>query len=171
MPSRCPCSRLPVFLSALAPKGGSKQQSPKTPPPSLSAKFCQGCSSGPRPSCLPPPVWLNWSLWHMDLPQAALLCSVMASVSTDLVAFASENVQVVLKHKVAQKREAAVSEESARKLSEADDRKLRESWAEAADHGATAFSIFYTVCPWLWPLLLPSSHRRASAPQRAAFCR
>ncbi|KAB0405889.1 hypothetical protein E2I00_010038 [Balaenoptera physalus] len=73
-------------------------------------------------------------------------------VSTSLVAFAYKNVKFVLKHKVAQKRRDAVSEEVTRKLSEAGDRKMsrkekdeRILWKknEVADYEATTFSIFY----------------------------
>ncbi|KAJ8787157.1 hypothetical protein J1605_000500 [Eschrichtius robustus] len=95
---------------------------------------------------------LYWRIWHMDLIQSAVLYSVMTLVSTYLVAFAYKNVKFVLKHKVAQKREDAVSKEVTRKLSEADNRKMsrkekdeRILWKknEVADYEATTFSIFY----------------------------
>uniref|UniRef100_A0ACB8FAJ8 SWI/SNF and RSC complex subunit Ssr3 n=1 Tax=Sphaerodactylus townsendi TaxID=933632 RepID=A0ACB8FAJ8_9SAUR len=95
---------------------------------------------------------LYWRIWHMDLVQSAVLYSVMTLVSTYLVAFAYKNVKFVLKHKVAQKREDAVSKEVTRKLSEADNRKMsrkekdeRILWKknEVADYEATTFSIFY----------------------------
>ncbi|KAI1236046.1 hypothetical protein IHE44_0002141 [Lamprotornis superbus] len=70
------------------------------------------------------PIWLYWRIWHMDLVQSAVLYSVMTLISTYLVAFAYKNVKFVLKHKVAQKREDAVSKEVTRKLSEADNRKM-----------------------------------------------
>ena len=98
------------------------------------------------------PIWLYWQIWHMDLIQSAMLYSVMTLVSTYLVAFAYKNVKFVLKHKVAQKREDAVSKEVTRKLSEADNRKMsrkekdeRILWKknEVADYEATTFSIFY----------------------------
>ncbi|XP_015281031.1 PREDICTED: translocon-associated protein subunit gamma [Gekko japonicus] len=98
------------------------------------------------------PIWLYWRIWHMDLVQSAVLYSVMTLVSTYLVAFAYKNVKFVLKHKVAQKREDAVSKEVTRKLSEADNRKMsrkekdeRILWKknEVADYEATTFSIFY----------------------------
>uniref|UniRef100_K7FCK1 Translocon-associated protein subunit gamma n=1 Tax=Pelodiscus sinensis TaxID=13735 RepID=K7FCK1_PELSI len=107
---------------------------------------------------------LYWRIWHMDLVQSAVLYSVMTLVSTYLVAFAYKNVKFVLKHKVAQKREDAVSKEVTRKLSEADNRKMsrkekdesmymciqyilvihRILWKknEVADYEATTFSIF-----------------------------
>uniref|UniRef100_A0A8C0SR23 Translocon-associated protein subunit gamma n=1 Tax=Canis lupus familiaris TaxID=9615 RepID=A0A8C0SR23_CANLF len=92
----------------------------------------------------------------MDLIQSAMLYSVMTLVSTYLVAFAYKNVKFVLKHKVAQKREDAVSKEVTRKLSEADNRKMsrkekdeRILWKknEVADYEATTFSIFYSWSP------------------------
>uniref|UniRef100_A0A8D3DWD8 Translocon-associated protein subunit gamma n=1 Tax=Scophthalmus maximus TaxID=52904 RepID=A0A8D3DWD8_SCOMX len=95
---------------------------------------------------------LFWRIWHMDLVQSAVLYGVMTLVSTYLVAFAYKNVKFVLKHKVAQKREDAVSKEVTRKLSEADNRKMsrkekdeRILWKknEVADYEATTFSIFY----------------------------
>ncbi|MEQ2258644.1 SWI/SNF and RSC complex subunit Ssr3 [Xenotaenia resolanae] len=98
------------------------------------------------------PIWLFWRIWHMDLVQSAVLYAVMTLVSTYLVAFAYKNVKFVLKHKVAQKREDAVSKEVTRKLSEADNRKMsrkekdeRILWKknEVADYEATTFSIFY----------------------------
>uniref|UniRef100_A0A8I3WCF9 Translocon-associated protein subunit gamma n=1 Tax=Callithrix jacchus TaxID=9483 RepID=A0A8I3WCF9_CALJA len=98
------------------------------------------------------PIWLYWRIPHMDLTQSAVLYSVMTLVSTYLVAFAYGNVKFVLKPKVAQKREDAVSKEMTRKLSEADNRKMsrkekdeRILWKknEVADYEATTFSIFY----------------------------
>lgn len=76
----------------------------------------------------PPHLYLHsglyWRIWHMDLIQSAVLYSVMTLVSTYLVALAYKNVKFVLKHKVAQKREDAVSKEVTRKLSEADNRRM-----------------------------------------------
>uniref|UniRef100_A0A8C0TI62 Translocon-associated protein subunit gamma n=1 Tax=Canis lupus familiaris TaxID=9615 RepID=A0A8C0TI62_CANLF len=74
------------------------------------------------------------------------------SVGRALVTFAYKNVKFILKHKVAQKREDAISKEVTRKLSEADNRKMslkekdeRILWKknEVADYEATTFSIFY----------------------------
>merc|ERR1739838_545679 len=95
----------------------------------------------------------NFSIFYNNtLVQSAVLYAVMTLVSTYLVAFAYKNVKFVLKHKVAQKREDAVSKEVTRKLSEADNRKMsrkekdeRILWKknEVADYEATTFSIFY----------------------------
>uniref|UniRef100_A0A9L0JVW6 Translocon-associated protein subunit gamma n=2 Tax=Laurasiatheria TaxID=314145 RepID=A0A9L0JVW6_EQUAS len=140
----------------MAPKGGSKQQSEED---LLLQDFSRNLSA--KSSALffgnafivsAIPIWLYWRIWHMDLVQSAVLYSVMTLVSTYLVAFAYKNVKFVLKHKVAQKREDAVSKEVTRKLSEADNRKMsrkekdeRILWKknEVADYEATTFSIFY----------------------------
>ncbi|XP_044523632.1 translocon-associated protein subunit gamma isoform X1 [Gracilinanus agilis] len=150
----------------MAPKGGLKQQSEED---LLLQDFSRNLSA--KSSALffgnafivsAIPIWLYWRIWHMDLVQSAVLYSVMTLVSTYLVAFAYKNVKFVLKHKVAQKREDAVSKEVTRKLSEADNRKMsrkekderphhccllgcRILWKknEVADYEATTFSIFY----------------------------
>uniref|UniRef100_A0A8C2NC47 Translocon-associated protein subunit gamma n=1 Tax=Capra hircus TaxID=9925 RepID=A0A8C2NC47_CAPHI len=112
----------------MAPKGGPKQQSEED---LLLQDFSRNLSA--KSSALffgnafivsAIPIWLYWRIWHMDLIQSAVLYSVMTLVSTYLVAFAYKNVKFVLKHKVAQKREDAVSKEVTRKLSEADNRKM-----------------------------------------------
>lgn len=111
------------------------------------------------------PIWLYWRIWHMDLVQSAVLYSVMTLISTYLVAFAYKNVKFVLKHKVAQKREDAVSKEVTRKLSEADNRKMsrkekdeRILWKknEVADYEATTFSIFYNNTLFLVLVIIAS---------------
>ncbi|KAF6121936.1 signal sequence receptor subunit 3 [Phyllostomus discolor] len=147
----------------MAPKGASKQQSEED---LLLQDFSRNLSA--KSSALffgnafivsAIPIWLYWRIWHMDLIQSAVLYSVMTLVSTYLVAFAYKNVKFVLKHKVAQKREDAVSKEVTRKLSEADNRKMSRKekderfdsllevilWKknEVADYEATTFSIFY----------------------------
>ncbi|XP_077397431.1 translocon-associated protein subunit gamma [Festucalex cinctus] len=111
------------------------------------------------------PIWLFWRIWHMDLVQSAFLYTVMTLASTYLVAFAYKNVKFVLKHKVAQKREDAVSKEVTRKLSEADNRKMsrkekdeRILWKknEVADYEATTFSIFYNNTLFLVLVIIAS---------------
>merc|ERR1712170_18463 len=57
------------------------------------------------------PIWLFWRIHQMDPYQSAVLFLVGTLVSTYLVAFAYKNVKFLLKHKVAQKREEAVSRE------------------------------------------------------------
>ncbi|CAG6005561.1 unnamed protein product [Menidia menidia] len=140
----------------MAPKGSNKQQSEED---LLLQDFSRNLSAkstalfyGNALIVSAIPIWLFWRIWHMDLVQSAVLYAVMTLVSTYLVAFAYKNVKFVLKHKVAQKREDAVSKEVTRKLSEADNRKMsrkekdeRILWKknEVADYEATTFSIFY----------------------------
>ncbi|KAJ4935554.1 hypothetical protein JOQ06_017086 [Pogonophryne albipinna] len=129
----------------MAPKGSSKQQSEED---LLLQDFSRNLSAkstalfyGNALIVSAIPIWLFWRIWHMDLVQSAVLYAVMTL-----------NVKFVLKHKVAQKREDAVSKEVTRKLSEADNRKMsrkekdeRILWKknEVADYEATTFSIFY----------------------------
>uniref|UniRef100_A0A8C4N3L7 Translocon-associated protein subunit gamma n=1 Tax=Eptatretus burgeri TaxID=7764 RepID=A0A8C4N3L7_EPTBU len=98
------------------------------------------------------PIWLYWRIWQMDLIQSALVFSLVTVLSTWLVATAYKNLKFILKHKVAQKREDAISKEVLRKLSEMDNKKMSKKekderilWKknEVADFEATAFSIFY----------------------------
>ncbi|XP_007464861.1 PREDICTED: translocon-associated protein subunit gamma-like [Lipotes vexillifer] len=142
--------------STTAPKGGSKQQSEED---LLLQDFSHNLLAkslvhffGNAFIVSAIPIWLYWRIWHMDLIQSAVLYSVMTLVSTYLVAFVYKNVKFVLKHKVAQKREDAVSKEVARKLSEAGNRKMsreekdeRILWKknEVADYEAVTFSILY----------------------------
>ncbi|KAL4823980.1 hypothetical protein H8958_012051 [Nasalis larvatus] len=166
----------------MAPKGSSKQQSEED---LLLQDFSRNLSA--KSSALffgnafivsAIPIWLYWRIWHMDLIQSAVLYSVMTLVSTYLVAFAYKNVKFVLKHKVAQKREDAVSKEVTRKLSEADNRKMSRKekderfdsylkyghhkreilWKknEVADYEATTFSIFYNNTLFLVVVIVAS---------------
>uniref|UniRef100_A0A2K5D044 Translocon-associated protein subunit gamma n=1 Tax=Aotus nancymaae TaxID=37293 RepID=A0A2K5D044_AOTNA len=123
----------------MAPKGGSKQQSEED---LLLQDFSRNVSAkssalffGNAFTVSAIPIWLYGRIRHMDLTQSAVLYSVMT-----LVTFAYRNVKFVLKCKVAQKREDAVSKEMSRK--EKDERIL---WKknEVADYEATTFSIFY----------------------------
>ncbi|KAK2847742.1 hypothetical protein Q7C36_009424 [Tachysurus vachellii] len=97
----------------------------------------------------------------------AVCCSVRRHDASQHVpvAFAYKNVKFVLKHKVAQKREDAVSKEVTRKLSEADNRKMsrkekdeRILWKknEVADYEATTFSIFYNNTLFLVLVIIAS---------------
>ncbi|XP_018412537.1 PREDICTED: translocon-associated protein subunit gamma isoform X2 [Nanorana parkeri] len=165
----------------MAPKGSNKQQSEED---LLLQDFSRNLSA--KSSALfygnafivsAIPIWLYWRIWHMDLVQSAVLYSVMTLVSTYLVAFAYKNVKFVLKHKVAQKREDAVSREVTRKLSEADNRKMSRKekderfdickqgtcqkgilWKknEVADYEATTFSIFYNNTLFLVVIIVAS---------------
>ncbi|KAG7276897.1 hypothetical protein CRUP_034773 [Coryphaenoides rupestris] len=174
-PSRTPAQETPPAgpshpkRTPMAPKGGSKQQSEED---LLLQDFSRNLSAkstalfyGNALIVSAIPIWLFWRIWHMDLVQSAVLYAVMTLVSTYLVAFAYKNVKFVLKHKVAQKREDAVSKEVTRKLSEADNRKMsrkekdeRILWKknEVADYEATTFSIFYNNTLFLVLVIIAS---------------
>ncbi|XP_067564612.1 translocon-associated protein subunit gamma-like [Pseudorca crassidens] len=158
LPGSAPDSALPSrgCGSTVAPKGGSKQQSEEDlllqdfSHDLLAKSLVHFFGSAFIVSAIP--VWLHWRIWHVDLTQSAVLYSVVTLGSTYLVAFVSKTVKFVLKHKVAQKREDAVSKEVTRKLSEAGNGKMsrkekdeRVLWKknEAAVYEATTFSIFY----------------------------
>jgi len=109
------------------------------------------------------PTWLFWRIHQMDLYHAAVLLVVMTLLNTWLISFAYKNVKFVLKHKVALKREEAVSREVLKKL--ADDKKMskkekdeRVLWKknEVADYEATTFSIFYNNALFLMLVILAS---------------
>lgn len=109
------------------------------------------------------PIWLFWRIHQMDIVQSAVLFAVVTFVSTWLVAFAYKNVKFVLKHKVAVKREEAVTREIMKKL--ADDKKMSKKekderilWKknEVADYEATTFSIFYNNALYLMLITVAS---------------
>ena len=64
------------------------------------------------------PVWLFWRIHAMDITASAILFGVLTLASTWLVAFAYRNTKHLLKHRVAVKREGAVTKVS--RLSRAD---------------------------------------------------
>jgi translocon-associated protein subunit gamma len=68
------------------------------------------------------PVWLYWRVHSIDVTAYAILFAIGTLVSTWLLAFAYKNTKHVLKHKVAVKREGAVTKEIMKKL--ADDKKI-----------------------------------------------
>jgi len=96
------------------------------------------------------PIWLFWRIHVMDLWTSSPFFVVITLLSTYLVAFAYKNTKFVLKHKVAVKREEAISREISKKMAE--DKKMNKKekderilWKknEVADYEATTFSIFY----------------------------
>uniref|UniRef100_A0A1B6EM72 Translocon-associated protein subunit gamma n=1 Tax=Cuerna arida TaxID=1464854 RepID=A0A1B6EM72_9HEMI len=96
------------------------------------------------------PIWLFWRIHMIDLFTSLLPFIVVTFGSTYLVALAYKNTKFVLKHKVAVKREEAVTREVSKKLAE--DKKMSKKekderilWKknEVADYEATTFSIFY----------------------------
>merc|ERR1712018_22982 len=78
---------------------------------------------------------------------------VLTLASTYLISLAYKNVKFLLKHKIAQKREEAVTREVRKK--EKDERVL---WKknEVADYEATTFSIFYNNAVFLAVVILCS---------------
>ena len=68
------------------------------------------------------PVWLYWRVHSIDITSYAVIFAIGTLVSTWLLAFAYKNTKHMLKHKVALKREAAVTKEMTNKL--ADDKKI-----------------------------------------------
>ncbi|XP_059478202.1 translocon-associated protein subunit gamma [Neocloeon triangulifer] len=96
------------------------------------------------------PIWLFWRIHMMDLYSTFVLFIIITCASTYLVAFAYKNTKFVLKHKIAVKREEAVTREMTMKLAE--DKKMSKKekderilWKknEVADYEATTFAIFY----------------------------
>lgn len=86
----------------------------------------------------------------LALLPAAILFVLITSLSTYLMAMAYRNTKFQIKHKVAVKREDAVTREMAKQLN--DDKKMsrkekdeRTLWKknEVADYEATTFAIFY----------------------------
>ncbi|XP_034948897.1 translocon-associated protein subunit gamma [Chelonus insularis] len=96
------------------------------------------------------PIWLFWRIHLIDLYSNIFSFVFITIFSTYGLALAYKNTKFVLKHKIAVKREDAVTQEMNRKLSE--DKKMSKKekderilWKknEVADYEATTFSIFY----------------------------
>merc|ERR1711973_63944 len=109
------------------------------------------------------PVWLYWRVHNLDPASSALILAIAIIVSTWLLAYAYKNTKYLLKHKVAVKREAAVTKEMNAKLSE--DKKIsrkekdeRILWKknEVAEYESTTFSIFYNNVLFLAVLIVCS---------------
>merc|ERR1711963_1232016 len=109
------------------------------------------------------PVWLYWRVHNLDPASSAHLLAIAIIVSTYLLAFAYKNTKYLLKHKIAVKREAAVTKEMNAKLN--DDKKIsrkekdeRILWKrnEVAEYESTTFSIFYNNVLFLACLIVCS---------------
>lgn len=96
------------------------------------------------------PIWLFWRIHMIDVFASMVLFLVVTAASTYLLAMAYRNTKFTLKHKIAVKREDAVTRDLSKKL--ADDKKMSKKekderilWKknEVADFEATTFSIFY----------------------------
>jgi len=109
------------------------------------------------------PIWLYWRIHMMDPVASAAPFAIVTLVATYLVAFAYKNTKFVLKHKVAQKVEEAVTREVMKQLAE--DKKMskkekdeRVLWKknEVADSEATTFSLFYNNALFLMMVVVGS---------------
>merc|ERR1711994_1118143 len=98
------------------------------------------------------PVWLYWRVHSIDIASYAVI-----------LAFAYKNTKHLLKHKVAVKRESAVTKEMNKKL--ADDKKISKKekderilWKknEVAEYESTTFSIFYNNALFLALVIIAS---------------
>merc|ERR1712168_669590 len=112
------------------------------------------------------PLWLFWKVHLMDPMSYAALFTGGTLVSAYLVAYAYKNTKFTLKHKIAQKREAAISREVNLELdSKAETKKLtrkekddRILWKKnnVADTEATTFAIFYSNALYLFIIIMSS---------------
>lgn len=109
------------------------------------------------------PIWLFWRIHMIDIYSSLILFGVVTAVSTYMLAMAYRNTKFTLKHKIAVKREEAVTRDLTKKL--ADDKKMSKKekderilWKknEVADFEATTFSIFYNNSLFLAIVILAS---------------
>merc|ERR1711982_266408 len=116
------------------------------------------------------PVWLYWRVHSIDIASYAVIFAIGTLVSTWLLAFAYKNTKHILKHKVALKREAAVTKEMMIKMG--DDKKISKKekderilWKknEVAEYEATTFSIFYNNSLFLAIVIFASFYILSSA--------
>merc|ERR1739836_260759 len=66
------------------------------------------------------PIWLYWRIHAVDPASTAIILALVTIASTWLVSFAYRNTKHVLKHKVAVKREAAVTKDMNKELDSGD---------------------------------------------------
>merc|ERR1711881_97169 len=110
------------------------------------------------------PIWLYWRIHAVDPTATAIVLALVTIASTWLVAFAYRNTKHVLKHKVAVKREGAVTKDMNRELDSGDKKISRKEkderilWKknEVAEYEATTFSIFYNNALFLAILIVCS---------------
>lgn len=109
------------------------------------------------------PIWLFWRIHMIDVYSSLILFAIVTAISTYLLAMAYKNTKFTLKHKIAVKREEAVTRDLTKKL--ADDKKMSKKekderilWKnnEVADFEATTFSIFYNNALFLAIVILSS---------------
>ncbi|KAK7080078.1 SWI/SNF and RSC complex subunit Ssr3 [Halocaridina rubra] len=109
------------------------------------------------------PIWLYWRIHMMEPLSSAVIFIVVTAVATYLVAMAYMNTKFVLKHKVAQKVEEAVSREVMKKLKDDKNMSKKEKderilWKknEVAESEATTFSLFYNNALFLMLVVVGS---------------
>ncbi|XP_060536858.1 translocon-associated protein subunit gamma [Cylas formicarius] len=109
------------------------------------------------------PIWLFWRIHMMDIYASLILFVGVTVVSTYLLAMAYRNTKFTLKHKIAVKREEAVTRDLMKKL--ADDKKMSKKekderilWQknEVADFEATTYSIFHNNALFLTIVIFAS---------------
>ncbi|XP_030756495.1 translocon-associated protein subunit gamma [Sitophilus oryzae] len=109
------------------------------------------------------PIWLFWRIHMMDIYSSLILFIGVTAASTYLLAMAYRNTKFTLKHKIAIKREEAVTRDLLKKLS--DDKKMSKKekderilWQknEVADFEATTYSIFHNNALFLTIVILAS---------------
>ncbi|KAL3289906.1 hypothetical protein HHI36_023291 [Cryptolaemus montrouzieri] len=109
------------------------------------------------------PIWLFWRIHMIDISSSVVPFAVVTALSTYLLAIAYRNTKFTLKHKIAVKREEAVTRELGKKLAE--DKKMSKKekderilWKknEVADFEATTFSIFYNNALFLTIVIVVS---------------
>jgi len=109
------------------------------------------------------PIWLYWRIHMMEPLSSAVIFIIVTAIATYLVAMAYMNTKFVLKHKVAQKVEEAVSREVMRKLKDDKNMSKKEKderilWKknEVAESEATTFSLFYNNALFLMLVVVGS---------------
>nr|ALS04673.1 translocon-associated protein subunit gamma-like protein [Pseudodiaptomus poplesia] len=123
------------------------------------------------------PVWLYWRVHSIDIASYAIMFVLGTFVSTWLITYAYKNTKHQLKHKVAIKREAAVTKEVNKQLS--DDKKISKKekderilWKknEVAEYEATTFSIFFNNSMFLLIVILVSFYFLKGASPHVNYC-
>lgn len=109
------------------------------------------------------PIWLFWRVHQMELLPSLVFFAIVTGLCTYLMAMAYKNTKFTLKHKIANKREDAVTREMTALL--ADDKKIsrkekdeRILWKknDVAEYEATTFSIFYNNALFLAVVIFAS---------------
>ncbi|XP_052895160.1 translocon-associated protein subunit gamma [Anopheles moucheti] len=109
------------------------------------------------------PIWLFWRVHQMELLPSVVFFVIVTALCTYLLAMAYRNTKFTMKHKIAIKREDAVTREMTAQL--ADDKKMsrkekdeRVLWKkiDVAEYEATTFSIFYNNALFLAVVIFAS---------------